>query len=89
MMNECNRAMTHGLRMNTVTLINGHQVDSDSEEWRKECEQRDRHIQNLRRCQTRQDRIEYLQRLTKAEGDEAARRVKERFEVVWKQSHPG
>lgn len=72
-----------------IQLIDGQMVRRDAEEWRKECEQRDRHINNLWRCQTRQDRIEYLQRVARAEGDEAARRVRERFEVVWKQSNPG
>lgn len=70
-----------------IQLIGGQMVRSDAEEWRKECEQRDRHINNLKRCQTRQDRIEYLQRVEMREGSEAAKRLKERFELVWRREH--
>jgi hypothetical protein len=49
--------------MPTVTLCDGREVDSASEEWRAECEAR--HLLNLA---TRADRLAYLERVRAKRG---------------------
>lgn len=71
--------------LNTVTLIDGREVDSASPEWREECLQRYRHVCTLMRLPTRQERADYLDAVRRAEGDEAARRLKAAFLEAWEQ----
>lgn len=52
--------------MNTVTLIDGRQVSSDSEHWRHECEAR--HIAALPTSEARHD---YIAVVRKRRGDDA------------------
>lgn len=73
--------------MPSVTLINGRQVDSASPEWRAECLQRQRHIDTLMSLALRHDRAQYLADVEKAEGPEAARRLRERFAEAWAKKH--
>jgi hypothetical protein len=68
--------------MNTVTLINGTQVATDSDAWREECLVRHRHVQNLRRL----DRLgchDYLTRVRRAEGDVAGDRLQQAYADDW------
>ena len=71
---------------NTVTLIDGRQVDSASPEWRAECLQRQRHVDTLKRLLLRQDRADYLEAVERTEGAEAARRLRESFHLAWEKS---
>ena len=59
-----------------VTLIDGREVDSSSEEWRLECLARDRHVANMRRI-ARELRQDYLSNVCRREGDEAERRLRD------------
>ena len=52
--------------MNTVTLIDGRQVDSASEDWRNECEAR--HLANL---PTSEQRHDYVAAVAKRRGETA------------------
>lgn len=70
----------------TVILIDGREVDSASSEWREECLQRHRHVDTLLRLCTRQERAQYLEAVRKAEGEEAARRLKLMFLAQWEKS---
>lgn len=71
---------------NTVTLTDGRQVDSASPEWRAECLQRQRHVDTLMRLLLRQDRADYLAAVERTEGAEAARRLRENFQLAWEKS---
>lgn len=65
-----------------VTLIDGREVDSSSEEWRLECLARDRHVANMRRI-ARELRQDYLSNVCRREGDEAERRLRDAFKADW------
>lgn len=69
--------MTH-----LVTLCDGRQVDSASEEWRKECLAVHTHVQNLRGRSLNQRR-EYLRALQHGSGPELALRVSDAYAKDW------
>lgn len=58
--------------MNTVTLIDGRQVDSASEAWRHECEAR-----HVARLPDRQARRDYVERVTAKRGATAGRALQD------------
>lgn len=66
----------------TVTLCDGRQVDSASEEWRQECLAVHAHVQNLRGHSLAQRR-EYLRALQHRAGDELALRVTDAYGKDW------
>lgn len=61
-----------------VTLVDGTPVDSDSPEWRAECEARWRHVMTMGSLTT-QGRRDYLERVAQAEGAESRRRLAEAY----------
>lgn len=69
--------------MNTVTLIDGREVSSDSPEWKEECLMRDRHLSHLKRTPGSADRRIYIETVERIEGKEAANRLKAKFTEWW------
>lgn len=65
-----------------VTLCDGRQVDSASEEWRQECLAVHTHMVNLRGRALAQRR-EYLRALEHRAGAELARRVADAYAKDW------
>lgn len=74
--------------MTTVTLSDGREVDSSSEDWRLECLQRQRHVENMQHLGGRMARADYLARVQEAEGAEAAARLKAAFLKAWEARQP-
>lgn len=68
--------------MTTVTLADGREVDSASEEWREECLAVHTHVDNLRGRSLAQRR-EYLRALQQRMGDEFALRVTDAYAKDW------
>lgn len=68
--------------MTTVTLADGRQVDSASEDWRQECLAVHTHVQNLRGRSLAQRR-EYLRALQHRTGAELALRVTDAYAKDW------
>lgn len=64
---------------NTVTLIDGTQVPSDSEAWRHECEARA--IANLR---STAERRAWLESIEHRRGKEEADRLRKTLTALWK-----
>ncbi len=58
--------------MNTVTLLDGREVDSASEEWRHECEAR-----SIAARPTLDERRQYLSEVERRRGKDAADRLRE------------
>lgn len=80
--------------MNTVTLIDGRKVSSDSEEWRAECEARavcrmpgyyheDRETRRRTWIKAKGARNQYLMRVQDKRGKEAADQLRELVLHVW------
>lgn len=67
---------------NPVTLCDGRQVDSASEDWRQECLAVHTHVQNLR-GRSLQQRREYLRALEHRAGPELALRVTDAYAKDW------
>ena len=65
--------------MATVTLHDGRQVDSASEEWRHLCEARN--ILSLRNVTERRD---WLDAIEKRRGKASADRLRETVQALWK-----
>lgn len=63
---------------NIVTLIDGTQVKSDSEEWRHECEARA--VMNM---PTRERRNLYIYKVAKARGDACAQQLRRKVIELW------
>ena len=61
------------------TLIDGREVESDSEAWRAECEAR-----YVCRMDSQLARFEYIEGLKKKRGEEAAHALEELARAVWK-----
>lgn len=66
----------------TVTLCDGREVDSASEEWRQECLAVHTHVANLRGRSLAQRR-EYLRAIESRAGAELALRVGEAYAKDW------
>lgn len=64
--------------MGTVTLIDGRQVDSYSEDWRAECEAR--HVLSIPNILARR---EYLAAITKRRGEKAGKELADLVRAVW------
>lgn len=64
--------------MSTVTLIDGRQVDSNSEDWRHECEAR-----AIAALPTLADRRAWLQSLEHKRGPEEAARIRATMVKLW------
>lgn len=64
--------------MGTVTLIDGRQVDSWSEEWRAECEAR--HVLSLPSKERRRD---YIAGCTHKRGEKAGQALADLVRKVW------
>ena len=64
--------------MGTVTLIDGHEVDSHSESWRAECEAR--HVLSLPSVQMRR---EYLEAIKRRRGDAHHKMLADLVRAVW------
>lgn len=64
--------------MSIVTLIDGRQVDSASEDWRAECEARA--VLAMRDIQARR---EYLAAVSKRRGDNAGNALADLVRAVW------
>ena len=64
--------------MVTVTLIDGREVDSWSEEWRAECEAR--HVLSMRDIGRRR---EYLAAISKRRGEKAGNDLANLVRAVW------
>jgi len=64
--------------MRSVTLIDGRQVLSDSEEWRHECEAR-----SVLRMPTLQARRERLDGIEQKRGKAAVDALKATMEIIW------
>jgi len=64
--------------MGTVTLIDGREVDSASEEWRAECEAR--HVLSMRDIGRRR---EYLAAITKRRGEAHGKMLADLVRAVW------
>jgi hypothetical protein len=64
--------------MTTVTLIDGREVDSDSEEWRHEAEAR-----AIAALQTLGMRRAWLEDLEKRRGKPAADRLRRTMQALW------
>lgn len=64
--------------MNTVTLIDGRQVDSTSEDWRHECEAR-----AIAALPTLADRRAWLEQLQHKRGKEEADRLRNTMKLLW------
>lgn len=62
----------------TVTLIDGRQVSSNSEEWRAECEAR-----AVCRLRTRLNRHDYMERVKEKRGEESAEALRQLVLRVW------
>lgn len=65
--------------MSIVTLIDGRQVDSASEEWRHECEAR-----AIAARPTLAERREYLDLVERKRGHASADRLRETMKQLWK-----
>jgi hypothetical protein len=64
--------------MGRVTLIDGREVDSASEEWRAECEAR--HVLSLQPIQRRRD---YIAGCTTKRGENAGKALADLVRKVW------
>lgn len=64
--------------MTTVTLQDGRQVDSASEEWRHECEAR-----SILKLRTIDARREHLDAIEKRRGKAEADRLRETVRALW------
>ena len=64
--------------MNMVTLIDGRQVSSYSEDWRAECEAR--HVLTMPTVLARR---EYLAAITKRRGEKAGQQLADLVRAVW------
>lgn len=68
-----------------VTLSNGDAVPGNSLVWLEECQARQRHVDTLLHIGSRQARADYITQVAHREGQESARRLRERFATVWDQ----
>jgi hypothetical protein len=85
--------------MTTVTLHDGREVSSDSEEWKAECLRKweahhpdsthHAHLMNLRGIPGAADRRAYIEAVSRAEGSYAAERLKEAYAKVWEERQKG
>lgn len=64
--------------MCTVTLIDGREVDSESEEWRHECEAR-----YIALRPTLVERRQYLEAVERKRGFEAANELRATMKLLW------
>lgn len=64
--------------MPTVSLLDGRQVDSASEEWRHECEAR-----AIVELPTLVDRRMYLDEVERRRGSDAAKRLRDTMMQIW------
>lgn len=64
--------------MSTVTLLDGRQVDSASEDWRHECEAR-----AIAARPTLAERRMYLDEVERRRGTAAAERLRETMKQLW------
>ena len=69
--------------MTTVTLVDGRQVDSDSEAWRHECEAR-----AIAALPTLAERRAWLQSLEHRRGKADADRLRETMRLLWEARKP-
>lgn len=65
--------------MATVTLHDGRQIDSASEDWRHECEAR-----GILRLPTVNERRQWLESIEKRRGKAAADRLRATMQALWK-----
>lgn len=63
-----------------VTLIDGRQVESDSEDWRHECEAR-----YVAAMPMRQQRLDYVAAIESRRGTAEAERLRSTVRAVWAQ----
>lgn len=79
--------------MNIVTLADGRQVPSDSEEWKAECLRKweahhpdsthHAHLMNLRSIPGSADRRAYIEAVGRAEGTYAAEKLQAAYAIIW------
>lgn len=69
--------------MTTVTLVDGRQVDSDSEDWRHECEAR-----AIAALPTLTERRAWLQSLEHRRGKVEADRIRATMRALWEARKP-
>ena len=70
--------------MSTVTLIDGTEVDANSEPWRHECEAR-----MIAMRPTLDERRAYLQSIQDKRGKAEADRLRETMKQLWEQRQKG
>ncbi|CAB4121899.1 hypothetical protein UFOVP16_22 [uncultured Caudovirales phage] len=70
--------------MGTVTLINGTDVDSSSEEWRHECEART--VLNWPGIDTRR---KYIAAVKARRGEAAGKRLQDMIMILWQERLAG
>lgn len=63
-----------------VTLIDGRQVESDSEDWRHECEAR-----YVAAMPMRQQRLDYVAAIERRRGAAEAERLRMTVRMIWAQ----
>ncbi|OWQ92020.1 hypothetical protein CDN99_06590 [Roseateles aquatilis] len=69
--------------MTSVTLIDGRQVDSASEEWRAECAKRHEEARRVADMPSNEARKRYIDTVRASRGDQAAQRLrKAAFELM-------
>ncbi len=68
---------------NLVTLSDGRQVDSASDDWRFECSKRARQVADMMRLDVGHRR-DYLAKVDRVDGEEAGKRLRAAFTVAWK-----
>jgi hypothetical protein len=60
-------------------------VPGNSLVWLEECRARQRHVDTLMHIGNRQARADYITQVAHREGQESARRLRDRFAAVWEQ----
>lgn len=68
---------------NLVTLVDGRQVDSASDDWRFECSKRARQVADMRLLAV-EHRRDYLAKVDRVDGEEAGKRLRAAFTAWWK-----
>ena len=68
---------------NLVTLVDGRQVDSASDDWRFECAKRARQVSDMRLLAV-EHRRDYLAKVDRVDGEEAGKRLRAAFTAWWK-----
>jgi len=65
-----------------VTLNDGTVVDTNSQQWKDECNKRHRQVMDMRLL-TKEQRLDYLAKVNRTEGDQAEQRLRAAFLKWW------